>query len=126
MAEEQKNPAGIAQSELGIAKVFGHTGEEVDSKRQGFAQAKSMREIGKRLLQSVGLASPDDASVQLAIEANDQFVQALEHIRDTAQRQLEADILPPCIDTARLFQGLLFLPMSQPTRREKPRGLALG
>jgi hypothetical protein len=32
---------------------------------------------------------PDDLSVRAAIEANDKFIQALEHIRDSAQRQLE-------------------------------------
>jgi hypothetical protein len=80
MAEEQKNPAGIASSELGIAKVFGHIGQEIDDKRQGFAVAKSMQEIGKRLLQSVGVASPDELSVRAAIEANNEFIAKLEAI----------------------------------------------
>jgi ubiquinone biosynthesis protein UbiJ len=35
--------------------------------------------------QQVGLASPDDVSVQEAIEANNAFVAALERIRDRAQ-----------------------------------------
>jgi hypothetical protein len=85
MAEEQKNPAGIASSELGIAKVFGHLGEDIDDKRASFAQANSMKEIGKRLLQSIGFEAPDDVSVRLAIEANDQFIARLEAIRDSAQ-----------------------------------------
>jgi hypothetical protein len=50
-----------------------------------FAQAKSMQEIGRKLLQSVGFASPDDVSVKAAIEANDAFVSRLEQIRDKAQ-----------------------------------------
>jgi hypothetical protein len=90
IAEEQKNPSAIASSELGIAKVFGHIGEDIDHSKQSFAQAKSMKEIGKRLLQSVGLASPDDASVAEAIEANDQFVARLEEIRDKAEARLSA------------------------------------
>jgi hypothetical protein len=37
------------------------------------------------LLQSVGFASPDDVSIQAAIEANDAFIARLEAIRDAAQ-----------------------------------------
>ena len=37
------------------------------------------------MLQAVGFASPDDASIQAAIEANDVFVARLEAIRDAAQ-----------------------------------------
>jgi hypothetical protein len=44
-----------------------------------------MREIGKRLLQSIGFSEPDDVSIQAAIEANDAFIAALEAIRDAAQ-----------------------------------------
>jgi hypothetical protein len=85
MAEKQENPSAIAQNELGIAKVFGHIGLDIDQGKQSFAQAKSMREIGKRLLQSIGFSEPDDVSIQAAIEANDAFIAALEAIRDAAQ-----------------------------------------
>jgi valyl-tRNA synthetase len=85
IAEEQKNAAAIATSELGIAKVFGFIGEETNQPKQRFAQAKSMQEIGRRLLHSVGFASPDDASIQAAIEANDAFIERLEAVRDSAQ-----------------------------------------
>jgi hypothetical protein len=44
-----------------------------------------MQDIGRKLLQSVGFASPDDVSVKAAIEANDAFVSRLEQIRDKAQ-----------------------------------------
>ena len=50
-----------------------------------FATAKSMQDIGRKLLQSVGFASPDDVSIQAAIEANDVFIARLEAIRDRAQ-----------------------------------------
>jgi len=50
-----------------------------------FSSAKSMHEIGKRLLQAVGFSSPDDASIQAAVEANDAFVRRLEAIRDAGQ-----------------------------------------
>jgi hypothetical protein len=51
-----------------------------------FAQAKSMQDIGRKLLQSIGFASPDDTSIQAAIEANDAFVARLEEIRGQAQK----------------------------------------
>jgi hypothetical protein len=41
--------------------------------------------IGRKLLQSVGFASPDDASISLAIEANDAFIARLKAIRDGAK-----------------------------------------
>jgi hypothetical protein len=52
---------------------------------QDFSTANSMQDIGRKLLQSVGFASPDDASIQAAIEANDAFVGRLEEIRRKAQ-----------------------------------------
>jgi hypothetical protein len=52
---------------------------------QDFSTANSMQDIGRKLLQSVGFASPDDVSVKAAIEANDAFVSRLEQIRDKAQ-----------------------------------------
>jgi hypothetical protein len=52
---------------------------------QDFSTANSMQDIGRKLLQSVGFASPDDVSVKAAIEANDAFVAQLEEIRDRAQ-----------------------------------------
>jgi hypothetical protein len=42
--------------------------------------------VGRKLLQSIGLSAPDDASIQAAIEANDAFVGRLEAVRDAAQR----------------------------------------
>jgi len=50
-----------------------------------FKTAKSMQDVGRKLLQSVGFASPDDASIEAAIEANDTFVAELERILDAAQ-----------------------------------------
>ena len=50
-----------------------------------FKSAKSMHEIGRRLLISVGVKEPDDAAIALAIEANDAFIARLEAIRDAAQ-----------------------------------------
>jgi hypothetical protein len=44
-----------------------------------------MQDIGRKLLQSVGMTAPDDASIADAIEAYDVFITALEQIRDKAQ-----------------------------------------
>ncbi len=88
MAQQQRNPQGIVSSELGLAKVYGLTGEEIADKKQGFAQATSMKDIGKRLLQSIGMNEPDELSVAAAIEANDAFIARLEDIKDSALRTL--------------------------------------
>jgi hypothetical protein len=57
---------------------------EPQSKAEGIAGANSTEEVGRRLLQSIGMLEPDDAAIQAAIEANDVFVAALEQIRDRA------------------------------------------
>jgi hypothetical protein len=67
----------------------GHRVRVLDDKRQSFAQANSMRDIGKRLLQSIGMSEPDDVSIRSAIEANDRFIAELEAIHKQAQAQLE-------------------------------------
>jgi hypothetical protein len=81
IAEEERNPAGIVASEMGIAKVFGI--EQGDSKAtQSFKTANSMQDIGQRLLISVGLAQPSQQAIDAAIEANNVFVARLEAIRE--------------------------------------------
>src|SRR5262249_36919972 len=50
-----------------------------------FSQASSMEDIGRKLLQSIGFASPDDASIREAIEANDRFIDELQAIHQRAQ-----------------------------------------
>jgi ABC-type transporter Mla subunit MlaD len=69
---------------MGKAKVLGII-DKPQTNTIDFVTANSMHEIGCKLLQSVGFAAPDDASMQAAIEANDVFVAELERIRDAAQ-----------------------------------------
>ena len=88
IAEHQGNAAAMATSELGIAKVFGLIGASDDYNPTDPSKANSMQDIGRMLLQSVGFASPDDASISLAIEANDAFVARLEEIRVQQTRRL--------------------------------------
>jgi hypothetical protein len=78
---EQGNAAGIVSSELGIAKVFGLEKAQA-SKELDFASARSMREIGQKLLQGIGLKEPDNDSIQQAIAANNEFVAKLEAIKE--------------------------------------------
>jgi hypothetical protein len=44
-----------------------------------------MTDIGRKLLQSVGFASPDDVSIQAAVQANNAFIRELEAIAAQAQ-----------------------------------------
>jgi hypothetical protein len=84
LAEQDRNVQGIVASELGIAKVF-HRLDTPDNKPEDFKSAKSMTDIGRKLLQSVGFKEPDDVSIQAAIEANDAFIDRLKAISEAAQ-----------------------------------------
>jgi len=84
LAEQDRNVQGIVASELGIAKVFRHI-EDKQTDQIDFQTANSMTDVGRKLLQCVGFASPDDASIQAAIEANDAFIDRLKAISEAAQ-----------------------------------------
>ena len=84
LAEQDRNVQGIVASELGIAKVFHHI-EDKQTDQIDFQTANSMTDVGRKLLQCVGFASPDDASIQAAIEANDAFIDRLKAISEAAQ-----------------------------------------
>ena len=83
-ARADKAHAAAVSAVMGKAKILNLTSEE--PKQLDFKSARSMQDIGRKLLQAVGFASPDDASIAAAIEANDAFVTRLEAIRDAAQR----------------------------------------
>src|SRR5262245_4211506 len=80
MAQEQGNAANIVAAELGIAKVFGLAKAGEGYNPIDPSNAKSMSEIGRLLLQSVGASSPSQAQINLAVEANNAFVERLEQI----------------------------------------------
>jgi hypothetical protein len=84
IAEEDRNPSALTNAERAIAEIRGLLGKPMENELD-FKTAKSMQDVGRKLLQSVGFASPDDASIEAAIEANDTFVAELERIRDAAQ-----------------------------------------
>ncbi|TMJ81611.1 MAG: hypothetical protein E6G76_24890 [Alphaproteobacteria bacterium] len=83
-ARADKAHGAAVAAVLGKAKVL-NIGAEQQHRVPDFQQANSMEDIGRKLLQSVGFDSPDDASIRAAIEANDSFIARLERIRDSAQ-----------------------------------------
>jgi hypothetical protein len=88
IAEEERNPSALTNSEKAIAEVRGLMLKPVENELD-FQTAKSMQDVGKKLLLSVGFQSPDDVSIALAIEENDKFIAGLCKIRDAAQKTLE-------------------------------------
>jgi hypothetical protein len=86
IAEEDRNPTAITNAERAIAEVRGLLKNNTTNEPQTFKQCRSMQDIGKRLLQSVGLASPSDAAVAEAVALNDMFVAGLERIVQRAQQ----------------------------------------
>src|SRR5262249_46318512 len=84
MATEQGNASALVSSALGIAKVF-HSSPNDQEEAFSFKSATSMHDIGRKLLMTVGYENHDEASIELAIEANDQFVDRLEAIYHQAQ-----------------------------------------
>ena len=83
-ARADKAHAAAVAAVLGKAKIL-NIGIEQQPNPQDFSTAQSMQDIGRKLLQSIGFASPDDVSIQAAIELNDKFIAGLEAIRDAAQ-----------------------------------------
>jgi hypothetical protein len=55
-----------------------------ESEEDGFKQCKDMKEIGAKLLKTVGLDEPSDEQVAAAVQANDDFVNRLEEIAQGA------------------------------------------
>jgi hypothetical protein len=76
--------AAAVSAVMGKAKVLGIT-DKPQPDPQDWNAAQSMTDIGRKLLQSIGYASPSDADIAQAIEANDQFVAELERIRAIAE-----------------------------------------
>jgi len=91
-ARADKAHSAAVSAILGKAKIL-NIGEQHDfrSGQIDFNQASSMQDIGRKLLQCIGFASPDDVSIQEAVEANDAFIARLGQIRDQAQGAVEPD-----------------------------------
>src|SRR5215475_13419451 len=83
-ARADKAHAAAVSAVLGKARILNIVPDE-GTKPIDFAQANSMHDLGRKLLQSVGFASPDDVSIQAAIEANDAFIDRLKRIAEQSQ-----------------------------------------
>ena len=83
-ARADKAHAAAVAAVLGKAKVLNIV-DCPNTQQIDFKQARSMTDVGRKLLQSVGFREPDDASINAAIEANDAFIDRLTAIRDAAQ-----------------------------------------
>src|SRR5215510_5694907 len=84
-AHSDKAYGAAVAAVMGKAKILNLIVDQPPNTSVGFSSSKSMQDIGRKLLQVVGLASPDDASIQAAIEANDAFIALIVAIRDAAQ-----------------------------------------
>jgi len=82
-AQQDKAYSAAVSAVMGKVKILNLTTEQPT--QIDFKQAKSMTDICRKLLQSVGFHEPDDASIKAAIEANDAFIDRLTAIRDAAQ-----------------------------------------
>ena len=78
----EQNPAKYAEIASRLIAV-------VEPKLEGFEGAKNMHDVAIALLKSVGFNDPDDNSIQQAIEANDQFINALQAIRAAAEGAMQ-------------------------------------
>jgi len=88
-AKEQGNATAMVSSALGIAKVFHSLGNDEQSPLS-FKNATSMRDIGIKLLLTVGMQNPGETAITQAIEANDAFAARLEEIA-ASHRTIQAD-----------------------------------
>src|SRR5262249_13799257 len=71
---------------MGKAKILNLTVDQHNHRGTvDLSQCSSMEDIGRKLLQSIGLKEPDDVSIKAAIEANNEFVQELERIARQGQ-----------------------------------------
>jgi hypothetical protein len=71
------------ESPKAYAELLGRLVQTADPPAEKtFANCNSMRDIGHRLLVSVGVSDPTDEMIDLACAANDVFIASLEKIRD--------------------------------------------
>jgi hypothetical protein len=84
-AHAEKAYGAAVSAVMGKAKILNFITDAPQANPADFNQTKSMADIGRKLLQSVGFASPDDVSIQAAIRANDAFIDELQQIHQRAQ-----------------------------------------
>ena len=88
-AKAQGQHSAAISAVMGKAKLLGLvTDKHEDVSKPDFSKATSLQDIGSKLLQSVGYASPSDAHIVLALEAHAAFTAQLEAIAERAQAGL--------------------------------------
>jgi phage terminase small subunit len=84
-AKAQGQHSAAISAVMGKAKLLGLvTDKHEDVTKPDFSKATSLQDIGLKLLQSVGYASPSDADIALALEAHAAFTAQLEAIAERA------------------------------------------
>ena len=84
--EQLRNKSPEKYAEI-AARLIAAT--EPQPQQEGIAAANSMEDVGRRLLQGVGVPEPTDEQIAAAIKANDRFIEQLEAIRACASAQGE-------------------------------------
>ena len=84
-AHSDKAYGAAVAAVMGKAKILNLMVDQPPNTSIDFSSAKSMQDIGRKLLQSVGFKEPDDASIKAAIELNDKFIDDLQAIYQQAQ-----------------------------------------
>src|SRR5262249_7735387 len=84
-AHSDKAYAAAVSAVMGKVKILNLIVDQPPNTSIDFKQAKSMQDIVRKLMQSVGIPEPSNDLIQQAIEANDAFIARLEAIRDRAQ-----------------------------------------
>jgi len=85
-AHADKAYAAAVSAVMGKAKILNLRVDEPPNTSVDFSSAKSMQDVGRKLLQSVGFKEPDDVSIQAAIALNDKFIDDLQAIHQRAQQ----------------------------------------
>jgi hypothetical protein len=91
-AHADKAYAAAVSAVMGKVKILNLIVDQPQDNPVDFKQARSMQDIGRKLLQSCGLREPDDVSIQQAVEANDTFIDRLKAIAACAQASEEGEI----------------------------------
>lgn len=87
LARSLDMPSAASAATLGKAKLLGLTVDKHEdvTKRPDFSTATSLNDVGIKLLESVGYASPSASDVALALDAHAAFTAQLEAIAERAQ-----------------------------------------
>jgi len=81
--------AAFKESPTKIAELIARLVSTTEAKGGGYESCKDMREVGIKLLKSVGFHDPDEDSIDAALKENDTFIARLQAIWAKAEGQLQ-------------------------------------